>query len=249
MKIKKKGDGYYLVNGKYHWSETDENTLFITEIPLKKWTRDYSNLLRQLMGIEIIEDNDKNENFKIQNSINLNSENNLPKDDFSKYIFEHINKIRKNPKEFIEIIEESKSNIKIDKKGKLIFKHKVKVALSEGEPVFNEAISILERTTQMNELIFNPNICVPIPDNENDIKSKNYLNEKIEEIKQNYPISSYWRDIITDPETSFILMIVDDSSKKTRIKRNDILNPDYKYIGICSVTIGKTFGCYVTFSK
>ena len=198
---------------------------------------------------EIIEDNDKNENFKIQNSINLNSENNLPKDDFSKYIFEHINKIRKNPKEFIEIIEESKSNIKIDKKGKLIFKHKVKVALSEGEPVFNEAISILERTTQMNELIFNPNICVPIPDNENDIKSKNYLNEKIEEIKQNYPISSYWRDIITDPETSFILMIVDDSSKKTRIKRNDILNPDYKYIGICSVTIGKTFGCYVTFSK
>ncbi len=58
---KKKGDGYYLVNGKYHWSENDENTLFITEIPLKKWTRDYSNLLRQLMGIEIIEDNDKND--------------------------------------------------------------------------------------------------------------------------------------------------------------------------------------------
>ena len=61
MKIKKKGDGYYLVNGKYHWSENDENTLFITEIPLKKWTRDYANLLRELMGVEIIEDNDKNE--------------------------------------------------------------------------------------------------------------------------------------------------------------------------------------------
>ena len=57
----KKGEGYYLVNGKFHWSENDENTLFITEIPLKKWTRDYANLLRELMGVEIIEDNDKNE--------------------------------------------------------------------------------------------------------------------------------------------------------------------------------------------
>ena len=130
----------------------------------------------------------------------------------------------------------------------MIFKHKVKVALSEGEPVFNEAISILERTTQMNELIFNPNICVPIPDNENDIKSKNYLNEKIEEIKQNYPISSYWRDIITDPETSFILMIVDDNGNKKRLKRKEILNPEMKYIGIDSVTIGKSFVCYLTLS-
>ncbi len=42
-------------------SENDDNTLIITEIPLKRWNRDYANLLRQLMGIEVIEDNDKNE--------------------------------------------------------------------------------------------------------------------------------------------------------------------------------------------
>ena len=200
---------------------------------------------------EIIEDIDKKENSKNENLnlIDLNIDNNLPKDDFSKYIFEQINKIRKNPKDFIDIIEKSKSCITIDKKGKLKYKNKVKVALSEGLPIFNEAISFLEQCSSMEELIFNPNICIPIPNNENDIKSKSYLTEKIEEINQNFPISSYWRDIITDPETSFILMIVDDTGKKNRMKRNDILNPDYKYIGICSVTIGKTFGCYVTFSK
>ena len=44
-------------------------------------------------------------------------------------------------------------------------------------------------------------------------------------------------------------MIVDDTGSKTGLKRKDILNPDYKYIGISSVTIGKTFACYVTFSK
>ena len=53
-----------------------------------------------------------------KNSINNNNNNNIPieykefpKDAFSKYVFEHINKIRTNPKDFIPLIEESKSKI------------------------------------------------------------------------------------------------------------------------------------------
>ena len=193
---------------------------------------------------------DKGSNNNNENLIDLNKENNLPNDDFSKYIFEHINQIRKNPKDFIDIIEKSKSCIIKDKHDRLIYKNKkVKVALNQGLPIFDEAISVLEQTEPMNELIFNPNICIPLPDNENDIKSKEYLKEKKEEINQNIPIANYWRDIINDAETSFILMIVDDTGNKSGKKRNDILNPDYKYIGISSVTIGKAFACYVTFSK
>ncbi len=60
MKNKKKGDGYYIFNDKNHWSEKDDNILLIIEIPFKKDGVEII-LLRQLMGIEVIEDNDKNE--------------------------------------------------------------------------------------------------------------------------------------------------------------------------------------------
>ena len=188
--------------------------------------------------------NHKNNNNKI-----LNENKEYPKDNFSKYIFEHINKVRTNPKEFIPIIEESKSNIKFDKYNRLIYKSKVKVALSKGQPIFDEAISFLEQINPMNELIFNPKMCVPLPSNEDDIKNKNYLKEKIVEItNNNVCIRTYWRDIIKDAETSFILMIVDDTGFKSGMKRKDILDPNMKYIGINSIMIGKNFVCYITLS-
>ena len=100
----------------------------------------------------------------------------------------------------------------------------------------------------MNQLIYQPKITIPVPDNEDDIKNKSYLKEKVEEINNNYNIQTYWRDIIKDAETSFILMIVDDTGSKSGLKRKDILNPDFKYIGISSVQIDKSFVCYMTFS-
>ena len=190
----------------------------------------------------------KFDNIKNQNESEMN-ENLLPEDDYSKYIFKNINQLRTNPKFLIPIIEESKSKITIDKYNRLIYKSKVKVALSKGEPAFEEAISFLENTNPMNELIFIPQMCVPVPTNEEDIKDKNYLKEKIEEItKNNVCIRTYWRDIIKDAETSFILMIVDDTGSKSGMKRKDILDPNMKYMGISSVMIGKSFVCYMTLS-
>ena len=186
-----------------------------------------------------------NSNQEIE-KINIPKE---PEDDFSKYIFQKINEVRKDPKSFIPIIEESKNNITTDKHGRLIYKSKVKVALSKGLPIFEEAISFLEQTEPMDELVYEPKITIPVPDNEEDIKNKNYLKEKVEEINKNYYIKTYWRDIIKHPETSFILMIVDDTGSKTGLKRKDILNPDLKYIGISSVMIEKSFVCYMTFSE
>ena len=192
-----------------------------------------------------------NKNYINNNNNNIipNENKEFPKDDFSKYVFEHINQVRTNPKDFIPIIEESKSKITIDKYNRLIYKSKVKVALSKGVPAFDEAISFLENTNPMNELIFNPKMCVPVPNNEEDIKDKNYLKEKIEEItNNNVCIRTYWRDIIKDAETSFILMIVDDTGSKSGMKRKDILDPNMKYMGISSVMIGKNFVCYMTLS-
>ena len=192
--------------------------------------------------------------IKLKRELNSNLNNNIinekkPMDDFSQYIFNHINKIRENPQSFINNIEEAKPYILYNKSKKLIYKKNVKVALSEGIPAFQEAISILKICKPMNKLIFEPKLMVKLPDNEDDIIDKEYFKYEIRKmISEGIPIKSYWRDIINDPETSFLMMIVDDTGKKSGMKRNDILDPNMKYIGICSKSIGKYFICFLTFS-
>ena len=137
-------------------------------------------------------DNDQKSKSNDKKNENEIPKNELPKDDFSKYIFEQINKLRKDPKSLIPIIEDSKKNITIDKNDRLIYKSKVKVALSKGVPNFDEAISFLEKTEPMEELIFNSKMCIPVPTNEKDIKDKNYFKDKVEEIiNNNISINNY----------------------------------------------------------
>ena len=65
------------------------------------------------------ENNNKLTSYENNNFINNIEENEneeeelLPNDDFSKYIFNHINLIRENPKQYISIIEEKKKKYSI----------------------------------------------------------------------------------------------------------------------------------------
>ena len=192
-----------------------------------------------------------NVNSQIQNKERIHNFQNdlLPSDDFSKYIFEQINELRKNPKAFVPLFESKKANIILDKKKRLIYKSKVRVALYKGVAMFDETIKCLEECEPMNELIFNPQMCIPLPENEEEIKSKNYMKDKVNEIiGKGISIKSFWKDYIKDPESSFVLMVVDDSDKKPGNKRKDLLNPNYKFIGISSKMINKSFVCYITLS-
>ncbi len=181
--------------------------------------------------------------------IKNDAEDIIPEDEFSRYIYEQINKIRTNPQSYINIIEKSKENIIEDEKNRLIYKSKVKVALSKGKPAFEELILLLKKTQPTNPLKFNPKMNIPLPSTIEEIKDKNYLKIKVKELRsQNINIKSYWKDIIKDPETSFILMVVDDTGHNYGKKRKDILNPQTKYIGISSTFIEKSFVCYMTFS-
>ena len=174
----------------------------------------------------------------------------LPNDDFSKYIFEQINNLRLNPQSFIPNIEEAKSFITRNKNNKLIYKKNIKVTLSQGLLAFEEAISILKITKPMNKLIFDPYLVVKLPEKEEDIINKNYFKDEIKKmIQKGISIQAYWRDIIKEPETSFLMMIVDDTGLKAGLKRKDILDPNMKYIGIGSKKIGKHFVCFMTFSN
>ena len=201
-------------------------------------------------------------NGEITNDIYLNGNNNndnnsskfyftttaeTPKDDFSIYIFENINKIRENPQSFIEIIEQAKKNIILDQRGIYIYKSTVKVALSKGLPAFDEAIDFLKQLKPMNKLIFSNELLIESPINEEQIKDKKYMNDQINKKVQNgIPIKSFWRDIIKDCKTCLILMIVDDTGVNSGKKRNDILDPNMQCIGIVSKKIGKSFASYIT---
>lgn len=188
-------------------------------------------------------------NLNIQKRLQESNPNEEPHDTFSFYIFKRINSIRKNPQKYIKIIRESKSKISLNKHGILIYKSKVKVALNNGEKAFDDAIEFLKLTQPMNNLIYIPKMTIAIPNNEYDINNKEYLkNEVRKKIDNNINIKIYWKDYINDAETCFILTIVDDSKLRLGSKREDILNPNIKNIGISSGKIGQSFVTYFTLS-
>ena len=173
----------------------------------------------------------------------------MPTDNYSKYILEQINRIRIDPQSFLGVIEDAKANITKDRFGRLIYNGKKKIALATGEPAFNEAIEFLKNADTMEPLKYISYLTIIPPQNEREIKDKDDLNRKVTDmINGGINIKSYWRDVIKDPEISFLLMIVDDNGVKSGMRRRDILNPNMKYIGISSIEINRNFVCYITLS-
>ena len=170
-----------------------------------------------------------------------------PSDNFSKALFSQINKIRSNPQSYINFIENSKKNIMTDKKGRLIYNGTIKIALTRGEKAFDEAIDFLKKSKSMEQLVFNPYLTVEMPKTANEIKYKNDLRYKVEKmINKGIIIKSFWRDVIRDPEISFLMMMVDDTGEMSGMRRKDLLDPNMKYIGINAVEINGSFVCYIT---
>ena len=191
-----------------------------------------------------------NSKMNYSNFNNANSITFMPTDNYSRYLLEQINRIREDPQAFIGVIEDAKANIIKDRFGRTIYNGKIKIALSRGEAAFNEAIEYLKKINPMDSLEYISYITVIPPQTERDIKDKDDLNRKVTDmINGGINIKSYWRDVIKDPEISFLLMIVDDNGIKSGMRRRDILNPNLKFIGISSVEINKEFVCYITLSS
>ena len=60
----------------------------------------------------------------------------------------------------------------------IYIKKKVKVALARGEPAFTEAAEDLRNKTPLTPLELKKEICVSLPEKEEDIKDSNYLREQ-----------------------------------------------------------------------
>lgn len=169
---------------------------------------------------------------------------------YAQEVLSLINKIRLDPKSYSHVIEESIQNIKRTKNNKIIYFNVVKVALLRGEEAFHEAAEKIKNIEPMNPLEFDPNLCIPLPDNEDEFKSQEFFKDKVEKMREkNINVEIYYRDLVRIPEISVLLMIVDDNNKTLTKKRNTLLNKNLKYIGVCSKWIGKKFVAHFSFSR
>ena len=190
--------------------------------------------------------------LKKLNNYGVNKPNsiiNISNEYYIEYMYDHINSIRTKPQSFIKYLRNAINNIAYDKKWNLFYDGNLKVALCKGRIVFEETISFLEKLKPMTPLIFRKELCIPIPMKEKDFESGDYLRTKIKKIiDKGVSVRAFWRDIIKDPEINFLLMIVDDNFIRKGAKRKDILNPNMKYIGINSGSMGDYFVCYTVLS-
>ena len=199
-------------------------------------------------------DNENDNDFN-ENEMNNNLEKNIKYSDYPQKMLDLINQIRANPVSYADVIEECIQNIteeqdKIDEtKTRIIYKKKVKVALNRGEIAFKDAAEELRNMEPLPPLELKNDICVPLPEEEAEIKDSSYLREQVKIIREKTNIDVFFKDLIKIPEVSALLMIVDDSEKNPGKKRQAVLDPEFKYIGISSKFIGKTFIAYFAFSK
>ena len=118
--------------------------------------------------------------------------------DYPEKIVELINNIREDPVGYADIIEDNIKNI-IEEEDKneptnirLIFKKKVKVALNKGEPVFREAAEILRSLSPLPPLEFREEKCIPLPENEEELKDPTFLREKVKKIRKETRIDVFF---------------------------------------------------------
>ena len=206
---------------------------------------------------ENYEEEQQEQELKQNNNDNdkINEEKNAKYSEYPEKMLLLINKIRADPVSYADIIEDSIQNIveeqdKDDEtKTRIIYKRKVKVALNRGELAFKEAADELRNMNSMPPLELKNDICIPLPEDEDEIKDSSYLREQVRILRENTNIDVFFKDLIKVPEVSALLMIVDDSGKNPGKKRQAVLNKDFKYIGISSKFIGKTFIAYFAFAK
>lgn len=237
-----------LKSGKNNVFQSNEEKLIKKlEDNSQNFNQNFFNYESFINGKEIIYSSISEINAVKKNEI----KNEEPEDEYSKYIFNYINKLRTEPKNVAKIIENNKKYIFTEENNQIYFKkNKIKFHLFKGIITFDETIDFLNNLNPMEKLIYNKNITVEIPKNEKNINVLDYLNKEVNEFNNNDKyITSFWKEIVKDPEVAFLMMVVDDNCIKTGQKRYDLANPETKCIGISSGEINNKFFCFITLSK
>jgi hypothetical protein len=196
---------------------------------------------------------------KVDNSkLKKKKKKKVKKDNFDQEMIDLINNLRTNPKSLIPAIEEVIQHIKPNPSGKggdFVFEKEghQKSSLLRGEPAFRETIEQLLKAKPLPELKFAEDIIVKVPEasaewTKREIISQ-LLSEKKKENENKYIQNGFHFDLGTsDPVISLVLQVVDDNNFKGQ-RRNNLLSPSFKFIGISHKASGKTKFCtYLTFA-
>jgi hypothetical protein len=194
--------------------------------------------------------------------INTDEQDEIDNLNYPETLLKIINIIRTQPQLYAEKVDYAVRYIKIENQiindkitgqkqtiEKPIFKKKVKVALNKGESVFYETSKRLREMISIPPLEMNNNLLINLQNTKKEIYDNKYLIKQAEKIKQKSSLEFFYKDLIKEPNISALLMVVDDTEKNDFKKRDIILNPDLKYVGINCRYIGKTFVAYLGFSK
>jgi len=184
-------------------------------------------------------------------------------DSFADLMLNEFNLARTQPSKYIERVQSYikyiKPNPEYNKKTYLLQymfdKEGVpKVALLRGEEAFNEFIAFLSTAPPLEPLQLKQEIAIK-PLSKTELQTKReviadlYIKKK-KELGDTYKVLDFHYDYGTNNyEISSLLQLVDDNNSNKQ-RRNKILNPEYKYVGISLAKIKSNRFCvYVTFAN
>ncbi len=154
--------------------------------------------------------------------------------------------MRKDPPSYASKVEKLIQYIKENKeKGGGIFDKEgmPKVSLIKGEPAFRDFIEKLNTLQPLGSIEYREDLKVPINEDPQKWTDKTVIsasvNKRKEDIRETASYSSYnFHFDVGSPlaEISFILQLVDDTPFKGSRQKN-ILNPNYKYVGVSNLKV------------
>jgi DNA topoisomerase-2 len=215
--IEKNDKKGYTVTGKWEWKSVGNGSiLVITELPIKKWTKDYKEHLEKLMGMEVSgkETKEKEKKKKKKNEENLGDDEEGKKEKEKKtVIIEDFKEYHTNNRVHFEIkflpdyLEDYQNNTE-----KLIKKFKLQTTI----PITNM-------------------VCF---DHEGKIRRYNTVDDILEEFyelrlayyqkRKNFLLSSMKRDLeILDNKVRFILAVINEQLIIKKKKKKDLVNELY----------------------
>ena len=151
-------------------------------------------------------------------------------------MLEVINGIRSDPAKYSQKILELADFVKIEDQKIIFDKNGTRVGLNRGVEHFKTVAALISEKTNSPDLELREDICVVIPENF-DLKDKQWQDSLLKSLKidtgDKYSAYAINIDVGSDhAETSMLLQIIDDNKIFNGKRRDNILNPNYKYAGI-----------------
>jgi len=183
------------------------------------------------------------------------------KQNFVEHFLKEVNSCRANPSLFaekvlnhVQYIQENEA--KSAKNSAFYIREGMpKIPLTRGASAFQELAERLRNMEPMTKIELRTNLEVTIPEDPANWTSKQYIGETLAKLKAENKVNHEYQHFnfhydVGSPysENSFILQLVDDTPFKGARSKN-LLNPEFKYVGITSQKVKNRHCGYFLFAN